>query len=251
MVRSVFKSNPPQLPAAPSRLAARPRPVSIFHEKIQTDPHRCRLPRWSDVPAGADAGHARPAATSIAVPAAPKPRTSPHEVISANIDHNRVTIIYGRPYSKDPKSGEIRKIWGTLVPYGKIWRTGADEATTLIAQQSINLGGTVIPAGTYTLFTFPSADGSAKLVVNKEIGQWGVDPYDETHEFARIDLKKDTLDTPVDQFTMSIGKNAGGGGIIKMFWETTQYSVAYKNVTAPSVTSRPQPGCAWSSSALA
>jgi hypothetical protein len=177
-----------------------------------------------------------PMAAAVTAPAAPKPRTSPHEVISANVDHNRVTIIYGRPYSKDPKTGEIRKIWGTLVPYDKIWRTGADEATTLIAQQPINLGGTVVPAGTYTLFTFPSADGSAKLVVNKEIGQWGVDPYNETHEFARIDLKKDMLDAPVDQFTMSIGKNAGGGGIIKMFWETTQYSVTYKNIPAPAVT---------------
>lgn len=183
---------------------------------------------------------AAPAATPTpaAAPAkpAPRPKLSPHETISANIDHNRVTITYGRPYSKDPKTAEIRKIWGTLVPYDKIWRTGADEATTLIAQQPINLGGTVIPAGTYTLFTYPTADGAAKLVVNKQIGQWGIDPYDEKQELARIDLKKDALDTPVDQFTMSIGKNAGGGGIIKLMWETTQYSVTYKNVPAPAVT---------------
>jgi len=154
-------------------------------------------------------------------------RTSPHDTISTKIDGNRVTVVYGRPYSKDPKTGEVRKIWGALVPFGKVWRTGADEATLLITQKDIDLGGTTIPAGAYTLFTVPAEDGSAKLVVNRQIGQWGIDPYDETRELARIDLKKDMLDAPVAQFTMSVGKNPGGGGILKMMWENTQYSVPY------------------------
>src|SRR5580692_8210503 len=89
---------------------------------------------------------------------AQRARTSPHETISTKIDGNRVTIVYGRPYSKDPKTGEIRKIWGSLVPLGKVWRTGADEATLLITQKDIVLGGTTIPAGAYTLFTFPAED---------------------------------------------------------------------------------------------
>jgi len=178
---------------------------------------------------------ATPAKSATAPRVASTGGKSPHETTSANIDHNRVTIIYGRPYSKDPKTGEIRKIWGSVVPYDKIWRTGADEATTLITQQPINLGGIVVPAGTYTLFTFPSADGSVKLIVNKETGQWGVDPYHENQELARIDLKKDALDTPVDQFTMSVGKNPAGGGLIKLMWETTQYSVGYRIVTPPAV----------------
>jgi Protein of unknown function (DUF2911) len=177
-----------------------------------------------------------PAAPAAAPRAASTGGKSPHETTSAKIDGNRVTIIYGRPYSKDPKTGEPRKIWGALVPYDKIWRTGSDEATTLITQQPINLGGTVIPAGIYTLFTFPTADGAAKLVVNKTIGQWGIDPYDEKQELARIDLKKDALDTPVDQFTISVGKNPAGGGLIKLMWETTQYSVGYKIVPPPLVT---------------
>ena len=85
--------------------------------------------------------------------AAQQQRISPHETISTVIDGNRVTIVYGRPYSKDPKTGEIRKIWGGLVPYGKVWRTGSDEATLLITQQPIELGGATIPAGAYTLRT--------------------------------------------------------------------------------------------------
>jgi hypothetical protein len=167
-----------------------------------------------------------PAAATIAPPATPRARISPHETISLKVDGNRVTIIYGRPYSKDPKTGATRKIWGGLVPYGKIWRTGSDEATTLITQQAIELGGTTIPAGTYTLFTFPTEDG-AKLVINKETGQWGVDPYHESNELVRVDLKRDTLNTSLAQFVMALEKNPAGGATLKMAWETTQFSVNY------------------------
>lgn len=151
---------------------------------------------------------------------------SPHETTSAVVDGNRVTVVYGRPYTKDPKSGEPRKIWGGLVPSGKVWRTGSDEATLLVTQKAISLGGTTVPAGAYTLYTLPNEDGSAKLIINKQIGQWGTQ-YDESKDLARVDLKKETLDAPVDQFTMSVAKNPSGGGIIKLMWENTQYSVPF------------------------
>ncbi len=67
-------------------------------------------------------------------------RISPHETVSKVIDGNRVMVVYGRPYTKDPKSGQNRKIWGELVPYGEVWRTGADEATLLITQKPIVMG---------------------------------------------------------------------------------------------------------------
>ncbi|HLX69803.1 MAG TPA: DUF2911 domain-containing protein [Verrucomicrobiae bacterium] len=151
---------------------------------------------------------------------------SPHETTSKVIDGNRVTLTYGRPYTKDPHTGETRKIWGTLVPYGKVWRTGADEATLLVIQKPIVIGGTTVPAGAYTLFTLPAEDGSAKLIINKQIGQWGLQ-YNEGQDLARVDLKKETLDQPVDEFTMAVAKNSDGGGIIKMSWENTQYSVPF------------------------
>jgi hypothetical protein len=152
-------------------------------------------------------------------------RVSPHETTGAVVDGNRVTVTYGRPYTKDPKSGEARKIWGGLVPFGKVWRTGADEATILITQKSITLGGTVVPAGAYTLFTLPAEDGSAKLIINKQIGQWGVGPgsYDEKQDLARVDLKKETLEKPVDQFTISVSKT----GELKLAWENTAYSASF------------------------
>lgn len=149
-------------------------------------------------------------------------RVSPHETVSAVSGGNRVTLVYGRPYTKDPHSGEARKIWGGLVPYGQVWRTGADESTLFITQKPIVLGGMPIPAGAYTLYTLPAEDGSAKLIVNKQIGQWGTQ-YDEKQDLARVDLKKEALDKPVDQFTMEVTRN----GELKMMWENTGYSVTY------------------------
>jgi hypothetical protein len=163
---------------------------------------------------------------------AQRARVSPHETVSAVIDGDRVTVVYGRPYTKDPKSGEPRKIWGGLVPYGKVWRTGADEATLLITQQPLEMGGTTIPAGAYTLWTLPNEDGSAKLIVNKQIGQWGMgrDPkqiYDESKDVGRFDLKKAMLEKPVNQFTITIAKGDSGGGVLKLAWETTEFSVPF------------------------
>jgi len=157
-------------------------------------------------------------------------RVSPHETITAVVDGAEVKIVYGRPYTKKPGTTEVRKIWGGLVPYDKVWRTGADEATLLTTPKPIVIGNFTLPAGTYSLFTFPAAGGSAKLIINKKTGQWGI-PYDEpkeaANELARVDLKKDTVDKPVDQFTMAIEKGSSGGGVIKMMWETTQYSVPF------------------------
>jgi hypothetical protein len=153
-------------------------------------------------------------------------RLSPHETISAVIDGNRVTVIYGRPYSKSPKTGEMRKIWGGLVPYGKVWRMGADEATLLITQKPIVMGGTTIPAGAYTLFMLPEENGASKLIINKQIGQWGLQ-YEEMEDLARIDLQKTALDKPVDQFTIAITKEPSGGGALKLMWENTEFSVPF------------------------
>ncbi len=156
-------------------------------------------------------------------------RISPHETITETIDGNEVKLVYGRPYTKKPGTDEVRKIWGGLVPYGKVWRTGADEATLLTTKEPIEIGGYSLAAGTYSLFTVPNEDGTAKLIINKKTGQWGV-PYKEesekANELARVDLKKSDLDKDVDQFTMAIEKEDGGGKL-KMCWEKTEYSIKF------------------------
>ena len=153
-------------------------------------------------------------------------RVSPHETISRVVDGNRITVVYGRPYSKDPKSDQIRKIWGGLVPYGAPWRMGSDEATLFITQRPIVVGGTAVPAGAYSLFFLPQESGPSKLILNKQIGHWGTQ-YDEKQDFARIDAAQAPLDPALNQFTMAIETNPSGGGVIKLMWESTQFSVTF------------------------
>ena len=153
-------------------------------------------------------------------------RVSPHETVNATIDGNDISVVYGRPYSKDPKSGEKRKIWGALVPFSKVWRMGADEATLLTTKKAIDLNGTEIPAGTYSLFLLPEESGNAKLIVNKQTGQWGT-KYDEKQDLARIDLKKEAASKATDQFTIAIEEDKSADGVLRMMWEDTQYSAPF------------------------
>ncbi len=153
-------------------------------------------------------------------------RVSPPDIAGAVVDGNRVTIYYSRPYSKDPQKGDIRKIWGGLVPYGKIWRVGANEATLLVTQGTIELDGKTIPGGAYTLFVLPEEDGKAQLIVNKQIGQWGL-TYDEKQDLVRVPLTKSDLKEPLNQFAMAVQRVQAGGGVIKLMWENTQFSVPF------------------------
>ncbi len=152
---------------------------------------------------------------------------SPHDTVSATIGGNAVKITYGRPFSKKPGTDVVRKVWGSLVPWDKAWRLGADQATTLVCEKGIVLGGTTVPAGTYTLYMVPSESGTSKLAISKTTGKWGI-PVDEKNDLARVDLKKAPLDTQMDQLTLSVAAE-GSGGVIKIQWEKTQYSVAFSN----------------------
>ena len=154
-------------------------------------------------------------------------RVSPHETVHANVDGDQISVVYGRPFTKDPKTGEKRKIWGGLVPFDKVWRMGADEETQLTTAQPIELGDKQIPAGTYSLFMIPHGDKAASLIVNKQTGQWGT-KYDQAQDLVRIDMKPEELGGPVDQLTISIDTNSNGSGVMKVAWEKMQYSVDIK-----------------------
>jgi hypothetical protein len=160
-------------------------------------------------------------------------RKSPHETISKVLGDNRVTITYGRPYTKDPGTGAPRVIWGGLVPWDSPYRLGADEATTLVTEKPIMIGGTLVPAGTHTLYMVPSASGVTKLAIATEVGSWG-EPVDVDHDLARVDMVKGSLDKPVDQLTLAIEKDPAGGGTLKIMWESTKFTVALKS-PAPQV----------------
>ena len=145
-----------------------------------------------------------------------QPAGSPHEKVSATIGGAHVTIEYGRPYMRG------RKIVGGLVPYGRVWRTGADAATTLTTDKPLRIGTADVPAGSVTIYTLPG-EQQWKLIINKQTGQWGTE-YNEAQDLARVDLTTRKLTAPVDQFTIALEPTATGG-VLKLSWESTELSV--------------------------
>jgi hypothetical protein len=116
-----------------------------------------------------------------------------------------------------------RKIYGDLVPFGEVWRTGANEATTFVTSADIVVGGKAVPAGSYTIFTVPGAD-KWTLIVNKKTGEWGIPYKYESSELARVDMSVSKLPAPVENFTIAYDKSAGGCAL-RVDWETTRASI--------------------------
>jgi hypothetical protein len=116
-----------------------------------------------------------------------------------------------------------RKIFGDLVPFGKVWRTGANEATTFVTSGDVVVGGKNVPAGSYTLFTVPNAD-KWTLIINKKTGEWGIPYKYESDELARVDMKVSKVASPVENFTINYEKS-GNGCTLNLEWETTRAAV--------------------------
>jgi hypothetical protein len=124
-------------------------------------------------------------------------------------------------YSSPRANG--RKIYGELVPYGKVWRAGANEATTFVTDTNLTVGGTSVPAGTYTIFTVPNAD-KWQLVISKKTGEWGTAYPGPGEDLARIDMKVSKLPSPLENFTIAFDQS-GSACTLRMDWETTRASV--------------------------
>ena len=116
-----------------------------------------------------------------------------------------------------------RKMIGGVEPYGKVWRNGANEATTFVTSTDLVIGGKSVPAGSYTLFVVPNAD-KWTLIINKKTGEWGIPYKYESDDLARVDMKVASTSSPVENFTISLTP-AGGGCTLAMSWENTQASV--------------------------
>jgi hypothetical protein len=145
---------------------------------------------------------------------------SPHDRTEWAIDGANISIEYGRPLVKG------RTIFGGLEPFGKVWRTGADEATTLKTDRTLVFGSLTVPAGAYTLWTWIDDKGPWKLIVNKETGQWGT-AYQASQDLGRADMKTETPAGPVEQLTISIDNTPGPGGTLKIEWEKTRATIPF------------------------
>ncbi len=117
-----------------------------------------------------------------------------------------------------------RKIYGELVPFGKVWRAGANEATTFVIDTDVTVGGKAVPAGSYTLFAIPNAD-KWTLIISKKTGEWGIPYPGEADDFVRTDMKVSKLPSSLENFTISL-KSSGNTCTLHMNWETTSASVA-------------------------
>ena len=148
----------------------------------------------------------------------PMGQLSPRDTVRATIGSAHIVIDYGRPHKRG------REIFGTVVPWDQVWRTGANAATGLTTDADLKVGGTTIPKGSYTLWSLPTKNG-AKLIVNSQTGQWGTD-YDASKDFTRVDLATESLPQPVEIFTIAIDSQ-GNGGMLKLAWDRTQYSLPF------------------------
>ena len=137
-------------------------------------------------------------------------------------DGKTIKIDYSSPRAKG------RKIFGdtsekALVPYGQIWRTGANDATTFVTDTNVTVGGKAVPAGSYTIFTVPKADAWS-LVISKKTGEWGTDYPGEKEDLVRVPMTVSKTSAPVENFTIAFDQ-AGSKCTLRMEWENTRASL--------------------------
>jgi Protein of unknown function (DUF2911) len=128
-------------------------------------------------------------------------------------------VDYGRPLARG------RTLLGSVIPYDRVWRTGANAATQFTTSAPITLAGLSVPAGMYTLWTVPHVSG-VDLIVNGQVGQWGTE-YGRAHDLGRVPMRADSLETPVEKFTIAVEASDARHGTLVMEWGTFRWTVAF------------------------
>ena len=152
-----------------------------------------------------------------------QPMPSPPASASVTLAGKTVTINYHAP--------SLRKrhlVGPEIVPWNTVWRTGANEATTLITPISLHIGTLLVPAGTYTVYTLPTAT-KWMLIINKQTGQWGTE-YDQTKDLGRVELKAHTIATPQEVMAISFDDIKKDSAELHIRWEAVDESV---KITTP------------------
>jgi hypothetical protein len=143
---------------------------------------------------------------------------SPRDTVRASAAGANLLVDYGRPHKRG------REIFGNVVPWGQVWRTGANAATQLRTDRELVFAGLSLPAGTYTLFTLPTQAGW-QLIVNSQAGQWGT-AYDSARDLGRVPLSVGTLAEPVEIFTIAVDAQ-GQGGVLTLTWDRTRATIPF------------------------
>lgn len=166
-------------------------------------------------------GLALAGAVHAQTPAAPKlvlPQASPPATLKQQVGITDIEISYNRPSVKG------RKIFGGLVPYGEIWRTGANSATKISFSTDVKIGGSAVPAGTYELFTIPG-EQEWTVIVHKNMSQWGSYAYDQKNDIARVTAKVTRLPSVSETFWIGINDVRDTSATLNLTWENTRVTV--------------------------
>jgi hypothetical protein len=156
-------------------------------------------------------------ATIITRPAKAQVLSPPERATCKFADGKAIAVRYSSPRMRG------RKIFGDVVPFGEVWRAGADDATSLVTNVDVTAGGKIVPAGTYTLFTLPTQT-KWTLIISKQTGEWGIPYPGEKYDFSRMEMKVSKLPSPLENFTIAFD-STGTTCTMKLDWETTRASV--------------------------
>lgn len=142
---------------------------------------------------------------------------SPRDTARGTIGAVSIAVDYSRPHARG------RELIGNVIPYERVWRTGANAATQFTTSAPIKLAGIPLAAGTYTLWTVPHPNNTVDLIVNAQSGQWGTG-YDRARDIAKAPVKSEALTTPVDQFTISVAAQDARHGTLSLEWGTFRWT---------------------------
>jgi hypothetical protein len=142
---------------------------------------------------------------------AKQPRVSPDQMLKQTVGLTDITITYSRPAVKG------RQVWGALVPYDKVWRTGANDATTITFSDDVTINDKPLPKGSYSLHTIPGKD-EWTIIFNKTAKQWGSFEYDQAQDALRVTAKP--VSAPFAEWmTFEIPQLAPESATVQIHWE--------------------------------
>ena len=148
---------------------------------------------------------------------AQQPRLSPPDSAEVEIAGRLIKVVYGSPSMRG------RTIFGGLVPWDQVWRTGANEATSLVTEANLRIGDAEVPAGDYTLYTIPNPE-EWTLIISRQTGQWGTE-YHADMDLARVEMAAEELEEPVENFQIRLEAGESDEGALVMEWANTRASV--------------------------
>ena len=145
------------------------------------------------------------------------PQPSPNAITTLKYENSYIKITYCRPHNRG------RTVFGGMIPYGKVWRTGANEATEITVTRGITMGGRRLAAGTYTLFTIPYPDRWT-IIINSELGLWGAYEYDSRYDVLKFDVPVTLTDKHYEPFTIEFEQKEKGTSLL-MRWDQTKVAI--------------------------